>query len=716
MGTSSSFDLLSPGVQAWLYRQGWQGLRAVQEQAIPLIAKRDQDLLITAPTAGGKTEAVFLPLVSWLELEGPQYGYGVLCLSPLKALINDQFNRLEPLCERAHTAITPWHGDVRQSVKKKSWKSPSGILLITPESLEAMLVKRPHELHSRISQLAYIIIDEFHAFIGTERGQQLLSLLTRLEVLIGRTIPRLALSATIGSPEIALKFLRPGEELPGFHLDSNAGGMDLQLSLKTLAPNHKEAESFHHMAAVELFQRLRGSNNLVFANSRRNVEAMTDHLRQFSEDKHLPIEFFAHHGSLGREDRHYLEDRLRNGNKPTTAIATSTLELGIDIGSVESVAQIGAPANVSSIRQRLGRSGRRGEPAKLRLFIEGQGHDQNATPIDRMEVALFQTVAVIELMMKSWIEPPDARRLHFSTMIQQILSMIAYKGDITATQAFDILCKKGPWQNIDQTMFATLLRGMGQADLIKQLQSGELVVGLQGERLISNYEFYTAFRTPQEYRLIALGRNIGTLPIVNPYIPGQLLIFSGRRWIIVSIDEDSKTLNLKPASSGQVPRFDGEAAPVHCKIRKEMRRLYVSSHLPRFCDESSYKHLADARSYFAEQGLDKKNWVQTGNRIYWFVWDSDVVINTMVVVLASHKIQAGAFGSVLCIDNVSNAEDIVQLLLNSVIEFEPDDLIDMVPSEALGKFDEYLPDKLKKISFAAETTSLPNLRDYLNSL
>ncbi len=439
-------------------------------------------------------------------------------------------------------------------------------------------------------------------------------------------------------------------------------------------------------------------------------------MRQFCERKQLPAEFFPHHGLLAREDRHYLEDRLSKGKKPTTAIATSTLELGIDIGNVESVAQIGAPANVSSIRQRLGRSGRRGEPSKLRLIVQATGHIQEPSPLDRMEIELFQTVAVIELMLESWIEPPDARRLHFSTLIQQILSMIAYQGDVTANQAYSVLCKKGPWQNIDQPMFAKLLKGMGHADLIKQLQSGELVVGLKGERLVSNYEFYAAFKTPQEYRLIAQGKNIGTLPIVHPYTPNQLIIFSGRRWVIISVDEESKTLNLKPASSGQVPTFDGEVAPVHRKIREKMRRLYTDKHRPEFCDETSYKHITEARSYFSEQGLNKTSWVQTGKQIYWFVWESDVVINTIVVILAALEFEVGAVGPVLCIDNASNAENVFQRLLGAVEKLTPTDLTQIVPSDALGKFDEYLPDDLKRFSFATETTSLSKLRDYLNSL
>jgi len=714
MGASKSFDRLSPGVQYWLYRQNWHSLRPVQEKAIPLIMNRDRDLLITAPTAGGKTEAAFLPLASWLELDGPKQGYGVLCLSPLKALINDQFNRLEPLCEKAHTAVTPWHGDVSQSIKNKSWKSSRGILLITPESLEAMFVNRPHELLSRVSQLEYIVIDEFHAFIGTERGQQLLSLLTRLEVLIHRTIPRIALSATIGNPDMALKFLRPDGGLPGNHLDMTSGKMDLQMVLKALAP--AKDETFIPLVASELFQRLRGSNNLIFANSRRVVEALADKLRQASERRHLPLEFFAHHGSLNRDTRHYIEDRLRNGDKPTTAIATSTLELGIDIGSVESVAQIGAPSNVSSLRQRLGRSGRRGEPAKLRLFIERTDHTPNATPLDRMNIELFQTVAIINLMTDHWIEPADGNQLHFSTLIQQLLSMIACKGDITAQQAYHILCKKGPWQNIDTTTFAWLLKGMGKADLIDQLQSGELVVGLQGERLVSNYEFYTAFQTPQEYRLINQGRNIGTLPMTVPYIQGQLLIFSGRRWVIESVDDESKILNIKAAQSGTVPLFYGEAAPVHRKIRQEMRRIYSSDLLPGFCDENTCRYIKKTRFYFSEQGLDRQNWIQSGKHLYWFVWDSDVVLNTMALILASHHIQASTYGPSLCIDGTSNGNDIFRLLQDSVDDLSQNDLTEMVPSKAPGKFDQYLPDEYKRVSFASQTVNLQYLRSYLNSL
>ncbi len=716
MGISNSYELLSQGVQYWLYSMGWSELRPIQEKAIPYILNCDRDILITAPTAGGKTEAAFLPLVSWIEENSKNAGYGVLCLSPLKALINDQFNRLEPLCERANTKITPWHGDVSQSIKKQSWQNPSGILLITPESLEAMFINRPNELHNHFLTLQYIVIDEFHAFIGSERGQQLLSLLTRVEVMIGKTIPRIALSATIGNPDMAIKFLRPGGELPGIHLKSDSEKFELQMVMKALSPDDDSDEHYFQMVAEELFGRLKGSNNLVFANSRRAVEAITDQLRQCTEKLQIPEEFFTHHGSLSRNERHVVENRLRSGTLPTTAIATSTLELGIDIGSVTSVAQIGAPSNVSSIRQRLGRSGRRGEHAKLRLLIKRTGQSKNKDFLDCMNLELFQSIAIINLMFKKWIEPVDNNRFHCSTLIQQILSMIAFKGDITADHAFNVLCRKGPWQAVDPSTFAWLLRGMGQADLIQQLNSGELIVGLSGEKLISNYDFYTAFKTPEEYQLINKGNKLGTLPLTSPYIPGQLLIFGGRRWKIDSIDSEAKTLFIIAARRGKIPKFDGEAAPVHKEIRLEMETIYNSKDFPAFCDEATRQYITETRKHYSECGLCQRNWFQSGDDIYWIVWESDTVLNTIILILTSFNIKTVVFGPILCVENIKNIHEIIKILKEAVEKCSTNDLAQMVPCEGVGKFDQYLPDELKKTVFAMETVNLNLLKKYLKKM
>jgi ATP-dependent Lhr-like helicase len=227
----------------------------------------------------------------------------------------------------------------------------------------------------------------------------------------------------------------------------------------------------HDIAPIadHLFQTLREHDNLVFANSRAAVETYADMLERRSRATGTRAEFLAHHGSLSKEIREYVEERLKDPTTPVTAICTSTLELGIDVGSVDSIAQIGAPPTVSSLRQRLGRSGRRpGRPAVIRIYIS-EGTLTDATPPpDALRDKLFQTVAMVELLLASWYEPPHTAALHLSTLIQQILSILAQHGAAQVGQVHHILCGNGPFAQVEQSMFGALLRDMGRHDLIKQ--------------------------------------------------------------------------------------------------------------------------------------------------------------------------------------------------------------------------------------------------------
>lgn len=717
MATSSSFDQLSVGVQRWIYRQGWQSLRAVQERAIPLILEGEADLLLTAPTAGGKTEAVFLPLVSWLEKGGAPSGYGVLCLSPLKALINDQFNRLELLCESARTCITPWHGDVSQSVKRRSWREASGVLMITPESLESMFVRRPAELRQRLQHLRYVVIDEFHAFIGQERGQQLISQLARLESMLDRPIRRIALSATIGDSDMALVCLRPDGSQEGIHLDVPGEQLDLKLLLKAYQPSDDGLPAELDMAK-DLFDWLRGDSHLVFANSRRVVEEMTDRLTSLTENAHVPLEFYAHHGSLSRESRHFVEERLRDGEKPTTAIATSTLELGIDIGDVKSVGQIGPPSNVSSLRQRLGRSGRRaGQSAILRTLVTSESNLKELDPTELLELELFQSIAIIDRLLQRWIEPPDTSRLHLSTLIQQLLSMIAYQGEITAAAAYETLCVRGPWQSIDQAFFKRFLRSIASQDVISQLPSGELIVGLAGEREISRYDFYTAFQVPEEFRLTANGKTIGTIPVDNPVMPGQLMLFAGRRWKVAAVDLEQKVISLVKGGSGIAPKFGGERAAAHREIHRHMRHWYESDEIPAYCDEKARGLIPEARKYYSDHKLGTCPIVRSGDDLYWLVWDDVRVINTLVVLATVLGLTAGtAFGPVVVIKYSGESHTLIQRILDLVDEQSVDDVIALLPATPIEKYDHLLDDYMMRESYAVSTLDLTGTEKYLRSL
>lgn len=717
MSQSSSFEKLSYGVQRWIYRQGWENLRDVQEKSVPIILSSEEDVLITAPTAGGKTEAAFLPVVSWIETNDHITGYGALCISPLKALINDQYERLIPLCESANTNITPWHGDVSQNQKNKSWGEPTGILMITPESLEAMFVRRPHELKAKIANLRYIVIDEYHAFIDRERGQQLLSLLARIEEITERSICRIALSATIGDSAMALRYLRPDSSKNGVHIDVENSELKLQLSVKAFSVNEASGVPVTAHMASDLYSPLSGENNLVFANSRRMVEEIADQLKKIGEHKGSPDQFFVHHGSMSKESRHFVEQRLKSGEHPTTAVATSTLELGIDIGHVATVAQIGAPANVSSVRQRLGRSGRReGAKSILRVLIGEKGLRKNASPIDKIEAELVQSIAIINLMLKRWIEPPDAKALHLSTLVQQLLSMVAYTGGIMANSAFRTLCIKGPWNQIDSELFARVLRGLGQSDVLAQIGSGELVVGGLGEKIVSNHGFYTAFEVPEEYTLVAQGRELGTLPVDSPYVPGQLLLFGGQRWSIVEVNDEAKVITLAKAKKGQAPIFGGESAPVHREVRQEMLRVLCGEEIPRYLDQNGEKVLDRARKYFVSSGIKEEHVCADTDYGYFFVWDNDRVLNTLKAISTLSGYAADAIGPCLVIDEPSIDKHFPKVLLDSLESMDVEEIKDNIQAQPLGKFDGVLPKDLLREAYVHEKIDCESTIIYLKSL
>ncbi|MBO0748725.1 MAG: DEAD/DEAH box helicase, partial [Acidimicrobiaceae bacterium] len=383
----AAFALLHPALRRWVWERGWTALRDVQARAIPPILDADADVVISAATASGKTEAAFLPILSALtNSPSTRTGVEVLALSPLKALINDQHERLADLCSPLGIPVTAWHGDVNGSAKHRLLERPEGILLITPESLEALLVLRGPQAPSLFGALRYVVVDELHSFICGERGAQVQSQLHRVEQAVHRQVPRIGLSATLGDQEAAGEFLRPGGGLRRVAIDAD-DHLELRLQLRGYldrAPDHgshppapaaplevveETATDTDWAIASDLARVLTGTDNLIFANSRREVEILADRLGQLAGDRGQGDAFLAHHGSLSKTLREEVESRLKDRSRPVSAVCTATLEMGIDIGSVASIAQVGPPPSVATLRQRLGRSGRRGDPAVLRLCV-----------------------------------------------------------------------------------------------------------------------------------------------------------------------------------------------------------------------------------------------------------------------------------------------------------------------------------------------------------
>ncbi|WP_219951510.1 DEAD/DEAH box helicase [Dickeya zeae] len=726
---SSAYDSLDPRVRKWVYKQGWSTLRPLQESAIPVVLARDQDVLISAGTAAGKTEAFFLPACSAIaDITG---GFGIIYISPLKALINDQYRRLESLGEVLDMPVTPWHGDVPQSKKKKIRTDPAGILLITPESLESLLINSSGWIKQAFSPVAYIVIDEFHAFIGTERGMQLLSLLNRIDHVLGRhanPVPRVALSATLGELDKVPELLRPDQRLPCEIVTDSNSTATLQVQVKGyLVPVTEKGEepqsSAEKHVCADIFRLCRGDSHLVFANSRKRTESIAATLSDMCEENVVPNEFFPHHGSLSRELRETLEARLQQGNLPTTAVCTMTLELGIDIGKVQSVIQVTPPHSVSSLRQRMGRSGRRDSPSVLRMLISEQELTATSGIVDRLRLQLVQSMAMIRLMItKRWFEPADARQMHYSTLLHQILAITAQWGGVRADQLWSQLCQTGPFRNIDLTDFKTLLRHMGEYGLLTQLASGEMVIGAEGEKLTNHYTFYAVFNTPEEFRIVTGSRTLGTVPVDSPLLPDQHIIFGGRRWKVTEIEVEKKVIYVEATKGGQPPQFSGGGMSVHDVVRQEMLAIYrendyriaIGSKRVDYADATARSLFAEGSDNFKRFNLQNSHFISDGLRSYVLSWMGDKVVNTITALLMRGSFKASSFAGVIEIDDasVSSVQHALKEMLFSGLPSESELAAD-VPEKYLDKYDDYLPESLLAKGYGAKAYDIEGTQIWL---
>ena len=739
---SAIFHRLHPIVQRWIWDKGWTELRDIQAAAIKAVLDLTNDIIIAAATAAGKTEAAFLPILSALGPDGEE-GVQALYVGPLKALINDQFMRLEDLCERLNMPVVKWHGDAPQAAKQRARKQPGGVILITPESIEAMFVRRPNDINRMFAKLKFIVIDELHAFLDGERGVHLASLLKRLESRIGQRPRRIGLSATLGDISVGARWLNSID--PDFVtvLTSKSSGNELKLQLRGViqpALRHEgqsepdsvdekiQSASKDSMATAlgevteHLFSVLRGrGNHLVFAGSRRRVEEVADDLRDRCESANLPNEFFPHHGNLAREGREALENRLKEGRLPTTAVATTTLELGIDIGSVESIAQIGAPRSIAALRQRLGRSGRRpGIPSVMRIYVIEPELTANSDPIDRLRLETVQAIAAVRLLIEHWIEPPDERTLHFSTLLHQILSVITERGGARAASLFSVLCGSGPFASVSRSLFAELLRAMAATEppLLEQAQDGTLMLGPLGERIVEGHDFYAVFTTPDEYRIVTGTRTLGTLSTENALGPDDYLIFAGRRWRVRDVDERIKIIYVESAPSGRVPKFEGgEGSPLHDRLVQEMLMVYQGTDVPPFLNMQAQDYLLEARAAFQAFRLDRISIMTDDKRIHLFPWCGTKGLDTLRLALKREGIPSTPFPVGLTIDARAKGE-LSDALIRLAKEAAPNpmDLACDVRTLSNAKYDYLLTDTLLQKAFAVDRLDVRRLPDLARRL
>ena len=721
------FDRYAPFIQDYIYRSGWQSLRAVQNAAGDAIFNTEENVLLTASTASGKTEAAFFPILTLLD-EDPSNTVGVLYIAPLKALINDQFGRLSELCEEEGIAVTSWHGDASQSRKRKLLRKPSGILQITPESLESLMINKHMEIPSLFGDLRFIVIDEIHSLLRADRGLQTFCLIERLCRVAGCKPRRIGLSATIGNPEMAGQFLSAGSGrrtvIPKFD-----GGREVwRLSMehfyntdpqadegKTVPENVLRVEEATDTAPKAadpgigyIFAHTRGKKCLVFTNSREECEAVCQNLRQYCEANHEPDRFLIHHGNLSASYRESAEEEMKDDDSLLTVCATATLELGIDVGRLERAFHIDAPFTVSGFLQRMGRTGRRGAPSEMWFVMREDHQEARAMLPDSIPWYLIQGIALVQLYIEErFVEPPRTDRLPYSLLYHQTMSTLASHGEMTPGELASRVLTLNCFRRVTQEDYRLLLRHLIGIDHISRTENGGLIVGLTGERVVNQYKFYAVFQENVEYTVRSGSEQLGT--IVKPPPVGDKIAIAGRVWVVEDVDHKRREV-FCTLVKGNIPAYFGDVAgDIHTHILERMYRV--------LCEDSQYPYLMshavcrlkDARETFRKSHMAEHPLVNLGGKMWaLFPWTGTYSF------LAMERFLKLRCGKRLGLKGLQSSRPYYMQFTMQVTEAEffeivreeaavPFDALELVyPGEVpvFEKYDEYVPEELVRKGFA----------------
>ena len=574
-----SFDLLSEPIRKFIRDKGWEQLRPIQNAAISKILGSDENFILASRTASGKTEAAFLPILSKVNFNDS--GVQVLYISPLIALINDQFYRVEELCKNLDVTVTKWHGEANKTLKDRLVKQPTGIVLITPESLEAMFVNKPFNVKQLFSNLKYVVIDEIHSFIGTDRGIQLKSILSRLQRVNSQSFSIVGLSATIGDYNEAKKFTG-NETNTKVLLDKTAKEIN---SVFRFFKNENEELPLELLK--DLYIETKDNKVLIFPNSRGRAEEVAVKLKKISDRVKGHPNYFSHHSSVDKEVREYVEYFAKNNKRHNFCIScTSTLELGIDIGSVDEVVQIDATHSIASLIQRIGRSGRKdGESSNLFLYATTQW-------------SLLQSVACWLLYKESFIEPPEKNEKPYDILVHQALSITKGHSGILLIELIKQLKENSAFNLIEQSEIEEILQHLIEIDFLEKLQH-EVIIGVDGEKVVNSREFYSVFKTEENFKVVNAGNTIGEIPFSPQIIEDENILLSAKIWKIKFVDHKAKKIEVIPAKDGKKPMFFGGGAVVHQKIREKMFEVLYSKTEYDFLDEPSFDEIEMMRKDFA---------------------------------------------------------------------------------------------------------------------
>ena len=741
---SDTFGKFAPFIQDYIYRSGWESLREVQVGAADVLFGSDRNLLLTSQTASGKTEAAFFPVISMLY-ENPSATFGALYVAPLKSLINDQFSRLDELLDLSGIPVFHWHGDVAMSHKNKALKDPQGILQITPESLESMLMNRSNDIVRLFGDLRFVIFDEVHTLTGTDRGNQMICQICRISKLIGHDPIRIGLSATVGDAEKAAQWLGAGSGrqtavvgmsetrtswrlgMEHFYIQNDASDQtdpmnrylgDGTDSGKTEGAEEKTQAELPAERYIPLdpgFEYIYDCTSdkkcLVFSNSREETEYLTATLRQIADRRGDPDVFQIHHGNLSAAIREEAEMKLKDDELRTVTCATVTLELGIDIGRLERIVQLGSPTTVASLLQRLGRSGRRGAPPEMMMVFREENPLPN-TPLPQLiPWELIRGIAVVQLYLEDrFIEPPNVKKLPFSLLFQQTLSVLAASGELSAKRLAERVLSLPPFEYVTKDQYKVLLLSMLNNGFLEMTEEKGIIIGLKGERLINSFKFYAVFKDSEDYTVRCGSDEIGT--ITTPPPVGDRFALAGKVWEVEELDIPRKLIYVREVKGKMEISWPGDYGEVHTRILERMKRVLEEDTVYPYLKKNAAKRLDIVRHVARNTGMLEKSLVHLGGYTWClFPWLGTRSFRTMRKFImknaARFKISSmeyeGCYYMTFKMEKGNGAELIAALREIALREgIDKASLVSASECPVFEKYDDFIPSELLREAYMAD--------------
>ncbi|MGM1023720.1 MAG: DEAD/DEAH box helicase [Bacillota bacterium] len=719
--TQNPFHRLAPFLQEFIYKKKWNELRAAQVEACRICFDTPHHLLIAAGTASGKTEAAFFPTLTELH-ERPSWSVGILYIGPLKALINDQFERLKELMQDSPIPVWHWHGDVSQSEKTKLVRSPSGILQITPESLEGLLMNRPNAIPNLFGDLRYVIVDEVHAFMGADRGIQVLSQINRLERMTGVKPRRIGLSATLSDYDSAKAWLGAGSP-QAVEVVSSSAGRKLRLRVDHFSfPDARDEEQAEQLQNAKkayynhIYESTYLKKALIFTNSRSDAELTTLEMRRAAARRHQPDVFYVHHGSISAMLREEAENALKSGPGPAVAAATLTLELGIDLGELERIVQLGAPYSTSSFVQRLGRSGRREDKASEMMFVIHEEEDEEAPLPARIPWTLLRAIAVIELYVRhKWVEPLETRRLPIGTMYHQTMSILKSMGEAEPADLARAILTLPSFRGVTPEQYKTFLNYLIQTDHIQWTEDKNLIIGLTGEKIVNNFRFYAVFKDDEEHSVYNGSEEIGSITTVPP--PGYCFSLAGKLWKVVEVDTKHKAVYVKAAKGKVDTLWLGSGGDIHTLVTQKMRDVLAGEEIYSYLSSEAVNRLERARRLARESGLIKEIVIPAGgDSLFILPWVGSKQFRTLERLIKHTLSIRLSLRSVVPMEPyyliVSGRSDAPMLLREIILACKncnEKQLLEDKEALYLGKYDEFVAPDLIRSAFLVDGLDLKGL-------